>query len=46
VIVLSQGRVLAEFEVALPRPRTWEALNEDAAFKALTGRALQLVRSA
>jgi NitT/TauT family transport system ATP-binding protein len=46
VIVLSQGRVLAELEIALPRPRTWEALNEDAAFKALTGRALQLVRSA
>jgi NitT/TauT family transport system ATP-binding protein len=46
VVVLSKGRILAEIDVAVPRPRTWEKLNEDAAFKMLTGRALQLVRSA
>jgi NitT/TauT family transport system ATP-binding protein len=46
VIVLSQGRVLREMEVNLPRPRSWEALHEDSAFKALTGEVLQLVRSA
>jgi NitT/TauT family transport system ATP-binding protein len=46
VVVLSNGRVLAEIDVAVPRPRTWDAVNEDTAFKMLTGRALQLVRSA
>jgi NitT/TauT family transport system ATP-binding protein len=46
VIVLSKGRVLRELEVDLPRPRSWEALHEDAAFKALTGQVLQLVRAA
>jgi NitT/TauT family transport system ATP-binding protein len=46
VIVLSKGRVLEEVEVSLPRPRSWEALHEDADFKALSGRVLQLVRSA
>jgi len=46
VIVLSKGRVLREMQVELPRPRSWEALHEDAAFKSLTGQVLQLVRSA
>jgi NitT/TauT family transport system ATP-binding protein len=46
VIVLSKGRVLRELEVNLPRPRVWEALHEDVAFKALTGQVLGLVRSA
>jgi NitT/TauT family transport system ATP-binding protein len=46
VVVLSKGRVLAEIDVAVPRPRSWDALNEDTAFKTLTSRALQLVRSA
>jgi NitT/TauT family transport system ATP-binding protein len=46
VIVLSKGRVLREMPVDLPRPRAWDALHEDSAFKALTGQVLQLVRSA
>ena len=46
VIVLSKGRVLKELDVTLPRPRVWDALHEDAAFKALTGQVLGLVRSA
>ena len=46
VVVLSQGRVLEEIDVDLPRPRAWDALHENAAFKALTARVLQLVRSA
>jgi NitT/TauT family transport system ATP-binding protein len=32
--------------VPLPRPRAWDKLTEDAAFKALSGQVLQLVRSA
>jgi len=43
---LSKGRVLEEIEVDLPRPRVWDDLNEDDRFKALSGRVLQLVRSA
>jgi NitT/TauT family transport system ATP-binding protein len=46
VVVLSKGRVLREMTVDLPRPRVWDALHEDAAFKAITGQVLQLVRSA
>jgi NitT/TauT family transport system ATP-binding protein len=46
VVALSKGRVLEEIAVDLPRPRSWDALNEDAQFKALTSRVLQLVRSA
>jgi NitT/TauT family transport system ATP-binding protein len=45
VVALSGGRVLEEIEVDLPRPRSWDALHEDARFKALTSRVLQLVRS-
>jgi NitT/TauT family transport system ATP-binding protein len=46
VVALSKGRVLEEIEVDLPRPRSWDALNDDERFKALTGRVLQLVRNA
>ena len=46
VIVLSKGQVLEEIAVDLPRPRAWDGMNEDDRFKALTGRVLQLVRSA
>jgi len=46
VVVLSKGRVLDDIGVDLPRPRSWDALNEDERFKALSARVLQLVRSA
>jgi len=46
VVVLSKGRVLKELDVPLPRPRAWDLLIEDGAFKALSGQVLQLVRSA
>jgi NitT/TauT family transport system ATP-binding protein len=46
VVVLSKGHKLEEITVDLPRPRSWDALNENNDFKALTGRVLQLVRSA
>jgi NitT/TauT family transport system ATP-binding protein len=46
VIVLSKGHVLAEIDIDLKRPRSWEALHEDDGFKALSGRVLQLVRQA
>jgi NitT/TauT family transport system ATP-binding protein len=46
VVVLSKGRVLKELGVSLPRPRAWDRLSEDSAFKALSGEVLQLVRSA
>ena len=46
VVALSKGRVLEDIAVDLPRPRSWDALHEDARFKALTSRVLQLVRSA
>jgi len=46
VVVLSKGRVLKEIAVPLPRPRAWEALIEDAAFKALSKEVLDLVRAA
>ena len=46
VVVLSKGRVLDDIVVGLPRPRSWNTLHEDGDFKALTGRVLQLVRSA
>ena len=46
VVVLSKGRVLEQLDVGLPRPRAWDALHADEGFKALSGRVLQLVRSA
>ncbi|HXE48092.1 MAG TPA: ABC transporter ATP-binding protein, partial [Ramlibacter sp.] len=46
VIVLSKGTVLKELAIDLPRPRQWDALMENHAFKALSAEVLQLVRSA
>ncbi len=46
VIVLSKGRVLDDLGIDLARPRSWDTLNDNERFKALTGRVLQLVRSA
>ena len=46
VVVLSEGAVLDDIAVDLPRPRSWDTLIEDAGFKALTARVLQQVRSA
>jgi NitT/TauT family transport system ATP-binding protein len=46
VIVLSHGAVLDDIAVELPRPRAWDALIDDAGFKALSARVLQQVRAA
>jgi len=46
VVVLSKGRVLKEIDVPLARPGSWDALIENAQFKALSGHVLQMVRSA
>ncbi len=46
VIALSKGRLLDDIAIDLPRPRRWDALIEDARFKALAARVLQRVRSA
>jgi len=46
VVALSRGRVLKEIEVPLPRPRVWDRLIEDSAFKSLSREVLNLVRSA
>lgn len=46
VVVLAQGRLLAEVEVSLDRPRSWDRLVQDEAFKELSNQVLQLVRSA
>jgi len=46
VVVMSKGSLLAQLDVALPRPRVWDRLIEDAAFKALSAQVLQLVRAA
>ncbi|MEO6743544.1 MAG: ABC transporter ATP-binding protein [Caldimonas sp.] len=46
VVVLSHGSVLDDIAVDLPRPRAWDALIEDAAFKTLAARVLQRVRAA
>ena len=46
VVVLSQGSVLDDIAIDLPRPRAWDALIEDAAFKSLAARVLQQVRAA
>ncbi|MBI3456501.1 MAG: ABC transporter ATP-binding protein [Candidatus Rokubacteria bacterium] len=46
VVVLSRApaRVVADLPVAVPRPRVWARLVEDAAFKALVAEVLRLVR--
>lgn len=46
VVVLSKGQVLAEVDIPLDRPRSWDRLVEDDTFKALSNKVLQLVRSA
>jgi NitT/TauT family transport system ATP-binding protein len=46
VVVLSKGHVLAEVDVPLARPRVWDRLVDDAAFKEISNRVLALVRSA
>jgi len=46
VVVLSHGCVLDDIAIDLPRPRSWDALIEDAAFKSLAAQVLQRVRSA
>ena len=46
VVVLSKGTVLDEIVIELPRPRVWDRLIEDGAFKALSARVLQQVRAA
>ncbi|MFL5234349.1 MAG: ABC transporter ATP-binding protein [Microvirga sp.] len=46
VVVLSKGRVLADVEVPLPRPRRWDPLAASNDFKSLSNKVLQLVRSA
>jgi NitT/TauT family transport system ATP-binding protein len=46
VVVLSRGRVLTEVGVPLPRPRAWDALMENAEFKALAAEVLGMVRAA
>jgi NitT/TauT family transport system ATP-binding protein len=46
VVVLSKGRVLRDIPVTLPRPRVWDDLMEDDAFKRLSAEVLQMVRSA
>lgn len=46
VVVLSKGRVLEDMPIDLQRPRVWENLIEDDAFKALSSQVLNKVRSA
>ncbi|HET9206997.1 MAG TPA: ABC transporter ATP-binding protein, partial [Burkholderiaceae bacterium] len=46
VVVLSHGAVLDDIPIDLARPRAWDALIEDAGFKALSARVLQQVRAA
>ncbi len=46
VVVLGQGAVLDDIMIDLPRPRAWQALIEDEAFKTLSARVLARVRAA
>ena len=46
VVVLSKGRVMADLNVDLPRPRVWDDLIEQADFKRISAEVLQLVRTA
>ncbi|HWA36294.1 MAG TPA: ABC transporter ATP-binding protein [Burkholderiales bacterium] len=46
VVALSKGRVLKEIPVPVARPRAWDRLMDDPAFKSLSRDVLNLVRSA
>jgi NitT/TauT family transport system ATP-binding protein len=46
VVVFSRGQVKADLAVPLPRPRAWDGLVEDTAFKGLVAKVLGMVRSA
>ena len=46
VVALSKGRVLKEIPVPVARPRSWDRLMDDPAFKSLSREVLNLVRSA
>ena len=46
VVVLSKGRVLADLNVDLPRPRAWDDLVNRSDFKRVSAEVLALVRSA
>lgn len=46
VVVLSKGHVLEEVDIPMKRPRIWDDLVEDEAFKTLSNHVLQLVRRA
>ena len=46
VVALSKGRVLKEIPVPVARPRSWDRLMDDPAFKSLSRDVLNLVRSA
>jgi NitT/TauT family transport system ATP-binding protein len=46
VVVLSKGRVMRDIPVPLPRPRVWDEVVEDDAFKRLSADVLQMVRAA
>jgi len=46
VVVLSNGRVLRDLSITLPRPRTWDKINATEEFKQLSSEVLHMVRSA
>jgi NitT/TauT family transport system ATP-binding protein len=46
VVVLSNGRVLRDLSITLPRPRTWDKINSNEEFKQLSSEVLHMVRSA
>jgi NitT/TauT family transport system ATP-binding protein len=46
VVVLSNGRVLRDLSITLPRPRTWDKINANEEFKQLSSEVLHMVRSA
>jgi NitT/TauT family transport system ATP-binding protein len=46
VVVLSKGYVLKDVAIDLPRPRSWDRLEDDATFKRLSAEVMALVRSA
>jgi NitT/TauT family transport system ATP-binding protein len=46
VIVLSNGQVLREIDIPIPRPRAWDTVSKQDDFKRLSSEVLQMVRSA